>query len=302
MNTTFWGPSGWEFLHTLTFIYPVNPSFGDKVKMREFMNSLCFILPCKYCRLSFTKYIKSLPIDEYLESRDTMIDWLYKIHNKINKKLRIQGFCKHSNPELTTVTRHYKTITQHICKLLNKNTEIVKTKSNNEITIIKNTINYICNLGQDFLGSIIFNYQGYFTNCHTGNEKVRIVSVYNTFFNSIIPLLCSYISKFCKDGKDCVARYKDESYTKFNIRSILMQNEPYSKLVKWFYKCDDLCSLEDTYTTEEKYETHFNKHIVMSCDNPIASKKNKTCRNTVTRKNRTKRRFTTKKSIKSLNI
>ena len=121
----------------------------------------------------------------------------------------------------------------------------------------------------------MFNYQGYFTNCHTGDEKVKIVSVYHTFFNSIIPLLCSYISKFCKDGKDCVARYKDKPYTKFTIRSILMQNEPYSKLVKWFYKCDELCSLEDIYTTEEKYENHFNKHIVMSCDNPIASKNNK---------------------------
>ena len=59
MNTTFWGPSGWKFLHTLTFIYPITPSFNDKVKMREIMYSICFILPCKYCRLSFTKYIKS---------------------------------------------------------------------------------------------------------------------------------------------------------------------------------------------------------------------------------------------------
>ena len=33
MNTTFWGPSGWEFLHTLTFIYPIKPTFNDKVKI-----------------------------------------------------------------------------------------------------------------------------------------------------------------------------------------------------------------------------------------------------------------------------
>jgi len=90
MNTTFWGPDGWQFLHTLTFIYPVKPSFGDKVKMREFMNSLGLILPCKYCRLSFTKYIKGLSIDDYLDSRTLIIEWLYKIHNKFNKKLRIK--------------------------------------------------------------------------------------------------------------------------------------------------------------------------------------------------------------------
>ena len=62
MNTTFWGPSGWEFLHTLTFIYPIKPSYNDKVKMQKFMTSIEYILPCKYCRTSFTKYIKTLPI------------------------------------------------------------------------------------------------------------------------------------------------------------------------------------------------------------------------------------------------
>ena len=307
MNTTFWGPSGWQFLHTLTFIYPESPTFSDKVKMHEFMYSLSFILPCKYCRLSFTKYIKSLPIDGYLDSRKLIVEWLYKIHNKINKKLRIQGFCKHSNPELSNVIKHYESITENIYKMLNGD-----EKSNEKSNKGKNVINYICNLGSDFLGSVVFNYQGYFTNCHTGNEKVKIVSVYNTFFNSIIPMILAYIQKFCKEGKDCVARYKEDLRKKdeinekniknikniknFNIRSILSQNEPYSKLVKWFYNCDDLCTMKDMYTSEENYENHFKKHIVMSCDNPKTSKKTKTCRKAAFqkaafRKSRTKAAF-----------
>ena len=278
MNTTFWGPSGWQFLHILTFIYPETPSFNDKVKMREFMNLLCFILPCKYCRLSFTKYIKSCSIDDYLDSRTTIVEWLYKIHNKINKKLRIQGFCKHSNPELSSVIKHYEADIEKIYKILNNtNTNTNTNTKQNEQTRAKETINYICNRGAQFLGSIVFNYQGYFTNCHTGNEKVRIVAVYHTFFNSIIPLICSYISKFCKDGKDCIARYK-ENMPKYNIRSILSQNEPYTKLVNWFYECDDLCTIKLIYGTEENYQNQFNKHIVMSCDNPKSNTKGKTCR------------------------
>ena len=279
MNTTFWGPSGWQMLHTLTFIYPNSPSFSDKVKMRDFMYSLSYILPCKYCRLSFTKYIKSLPIDNYLDYRQLIIVWLYKIHNKINKKLRILGFCKHSNPELSNIIKHYEPIIENIYKMLNGDS--------NETKKIKNIINYICNFGSDFLGSVVFNYQGYFSNCHTGNEKVRIVSVYNTFFNSIIPMILAYIAKFCKEGKDCVSRY---TIPKFNIRSILSQNEPYSKLVKWFYECDDLCTMKNMYTTEEEYEKHFKKHIVMSCDNPINknNKNHKTCRKAGFKKSRTK--------------
>ena len=180
MNTTFWGPSGWEFLHTLTFLYPEQPSYNDKVKMQNFMKSISFILPCKYCRISFTKYSNSLPITDYLDTKETMVEWLYKIHNKVNKKLRGQGFCKYENPDLNNVKNKYKPILEHITNLCSHNTN---TNTRQEI------INYICNLGRDFLGSIIFNYQGYFSNCHSGDEKIQIVTTYNTFFNSIIPLI-----------------------------------------------------------------------------------------------------------------
>ena len=278
MNTTFWGPDGWKFLHILTFIYPENPNSDEKIKMKRFMNSICFILPCKYCRLSFTKYMKSLPIDDYLDSRDLCIEWLYKIHNKVNKKLRIQGFCKHSNPELADIKLHY---TKDITTIY----DMMNNSKDNKIKRVKNVIHYICNVGANFLGSIVFNYQGYYTNCHTTNEKTIIVLVYENFFNSIIPMICSYISNFCKDGIDCVSRYKN-NIPKFNIRYILSQNEPYTKLIKWFYKCDDLCTMKDIYTTEEKYEAHFNKHIVASCDNPTLKKGKtiKSCRATFSKK------------------
>jgi len=196
MNTTFWGPSGWEFLHTLTFIYPEKPSYNDKVKMQHFMNSINYILPCKYCRISFTKYSQSLPINDYLDSREQIIEWLYKIHNKVNKKLRKQGFCKYDNPELSTVKDKYKTILEHITSLCKKKTQY-KTQHNDKQ--IQDSVTYICNLGRDFLGSIVFNYQGYFSNCHSGDEKVKIVSVYHTFFNSIILLISSYIEKLQKE-------------------------------------------------------------------------------------------------------
>ena len=71
----------------LTFIYPEQPSYSDKVKMQQFMKSISYILPCKYCRISFAKYSISLPIIDYLDNREKMIEWLYKIHNKVNKKL-----------------------------------------------------------------------------------------------------------------------------------------------------------------------------------------------------------------------
>ena len=286
MNTTFWGPSGWKFLHTLTYIYPENPSFSDKVKMREFMNSLYLILPCKYCRASFLKYSNSLPINEYLDSRVMMIEWLYKIHNKVNKKLRTQGFCKHSNPDESTVASIYNPILEHINNIINNESEQTNKRT-------QEAINYICNLGSDFLGSIIFNYQGYFTNCHTSDEKIKIISVYQSFFNSIIPLIYCCLAKLCKDGKECVFRYEIK---KFKIRNILTHLEPYSKLIGWFYKCNSLCSLEDIFKTQDLYEKHFEKHIVSSCNNPNTDNV-KSCRNIKKNNKNTKTKKHSKKKL-----
>ena len=296
MNTTFWGPSGWEFLHTLSFIYPDKPSYNDKVKMQHFMNSINYILPCKYCRISFTKYTKSLPIDDYLESKDKMVEWLYKIHNKVNKKLRKQGFCKYENPELSLVKDKYKSILEQLYS-------ICKNKKNiNNNNCIQDSVTYICNLGRDFLGSIVFNYQGYFSNCHSGDEKVKIVSVYHTFFNSIIPLISSYIYKIqkelinnntntntnCNNNTNTVSRYiytKDKQYNKdkqFKIRTILTQNEAYTKLIKWFYNCKELCSesIHNSFKTFEDYMSYYSKNIVLTCNTPVDIKGDiiKSCR------------------------
>ena len=293
MNTTFWGPSGWEFLHTVTFIYPVKPSYNDKVKMQQFMNTINYILPCKYCRISFTKYTKNLPINDYLDSREKIVEWLYKIHNKVNKKLRKQGFCKYDNPELSTVKDNYKTILEHItslCKKNNDNNDNDNDNDNDKHISNKDSINYICNLGRDFLGSIVFNYQGYFSNCHTGDEKVKIVSVYHTFFNSIIPILSSYIEKLQKEltntNTNNVSRYtytKKNKYAKdntFKIRTILTQNEAYTKLIKWFYNCKELCTINNKFDTFEDYMSYYSKNIVLTCNTPVDIKGDiiKSCR------------------------
>ena len=307
MNTTFWGPSGWVFLHTLTFIYPETPNYTDKVAMQNFMNSISYILPCKYCRISFTKYSNSLPITKYLDNREKVIEWLYKMHNKVNKKLRGQGFCKYSNPELSLIKDKYKPILEHINNLCSN----INTHKHEHS--IQNIITYICNLGRDFLGSIIFNYQGYFSNCYSGDEKIKIVSVYHTFFNSIIPLICSYISKMNKfisiQCSEFVSRYKINNSINsfnniFNIKNILSQNEAYTKLIKWFYNCKLLCSFDDkVINTFDKYMNYYSKNIVLSCSNPIDKKdknKIKTCRKNPKKNMHKSIKKSMKKSMKKL--
>jgi hypothetical protein len=103
MDTKFWGPSGWKLLHTLTFTYEPR---RQKEAMKEFLETLPFILPCKFCRHSLTEYYCELPPN--LTSAATLSRWLWSIHNKVNSKLRSQGQTLPPDPTYAAVKRMYE--------------------------------------------------------------------------------------------------------------------------------------------------------------------------------------------------
>ena len=88
MLTSIWGPSMWHFLHTMSFNYPVNPSLEDKNNYREFILSLQYILPCKYCRQNLTNNLKIHPLSmDKMKDRDSFSRYIYKLHETVNKML-----------------------------------------------------------------------------------------------------------------------------------------------------------------------------------------------------------------------
>ena len=88
MLTSVWGPSLWHFLHTMSFNYPVHPSEEDKKHYREFVMSLKYILPCKYCRINLKKNLKAIPLNKKaLKNRNNFSKWMYCLHEHINKML-----------------------------------------------------------------------------------------------------------------------------------------------------------------------------------------------------------------------
>jgi hypothetical protein len=88
MLTSVWGPSMWHFLHTMSFNYPVNPNSEDKKHYSDFVYSLRYVLPCKYCRINLTSNLKANPIREcHLKSRETFSKYIYRLHEIVNKRL-----------------------------------------------------------------------------------------------------------------------------------------------------------------------------------------------------------------------
>jgi len=281
MDTTFWGPSGWLFLHSIIALYPENATDEDHILIIKFMEIISDILPCKYCRTSFHKYMKTLKITNYLHSTALLQEYLYKLHNKVNSKLRRQGYCDIINPELDTIIKKYNTF------VINGLSHIHIHIKQAPAIVMQHMINYICNLGYQFIGSIVFNYQGYYSNCHTTYEKTQIISTYNNFFNILQIILSTYIGKLHPEYK----HYRNQFIiNKININKILTSIEPYTKLKLWFYNCVALCNTNvnvinthhnthhnthlrmPLFTSYENYEMYFNKHIVSYCNTPKITK------------------------------
>ena len=89
MLTSVWGPSLWHYLHTMSFNYPVNPTDVQKRYYKQFVMSLKYVLPCKYCRMNLRKNLKAVPLnDNALKNRDNFSKWMYDLHEHINTMLK----------------------------------------------------------------------------------------------------------------------------------------------------------------------------------------------------------------------
>jgi hypothetical protein len=77
-----WGPSLWQYLHTLSF--SVNQD--NKESIRAFFVLLPDILPCSSCSPHLREIYKKLPIPDDLSST-TCSKWVFDVHNAVNADL-----------------------------------------------------------------------------------------------------------------------------------------------------------------------------------------------------------------------
>jgi hypothetical protein len=104
MDTRFWGPSGWKLLHLISL-----------VKLNDFhapfLETIPYILPCKFCRASLTDYYRKHPYEMEkgrINPKLNMEKWMFTIHNCVNDKLRSQGLHAEANPTYSEVKKNNK--------------------------------------------------------------------------------------------------------------------------------------------------------------------------------------------------
>ena len=80
-----WGPGAWDFLFTVAKAYPDSPSYSEKLKMRRFLESLDYCLPCEKCRDNFACEVGKLE-DRDLQNSRSVILWLKDLRMKIRER------------------------------------------------------------------------------------------------------------------------------------------------------------------------------------------------------------------------
>lgn len=95
LMTRLWGPSGWLFLHCITYGYPykIDPTNQEHLEKQNdyyrFFYYLGKVLPCKYCRNSYDDFFSTKSLMTCLGSRKDLTKWLYDVHNLVNDKLGV---------------------------------------------------------------------------------------------------------------------------------------------------------------------------------------------------------------------
>ncbi len=91
MNVSRWGPSAWTVLHGLSDRLPAILSKGQVDFLVDLSRQLESVLPCIYCRQSYSQFYQEVPLERILTyNRPYRILWdwwIWVIHNKVNRKL-----------------------------------------------------------------------------------------------------------------------------------------------------------------------------------------------------------------------
>jgi hypothetical protein len=87
MPPEVWGPIIWCTLHVVSLSYPDEPSYSEKRAAKEFFNALGYLLPCPVCRTHFREILQAIPVENWLDDRKSLTEWVWMAHNRVNQRL-----------------------------------------------------------------------------------------------------------------------------------------------------------------------------------------------------------------------
>ena len=85
MNSSIWGPHGWEFIHSVALGFPIKATAKEQADYRSFFVNIQHVLPCPVCKDHYRENLKVYSIDEAVLHHQTLFNWTVDMHNEVNK-------------------------------------------------------------------------------------------------------------------------------------------------------------------------------------------------------------------------
>ncbi len=92
MSPDVWGPIFWQTMHIVSLGYNPEPSKQEQEDAIKFYTSLKTMLPCGICRAHYSEFLREMPVEQAVGSRDDLIYWVFRLHNKVNNNLGKREF------------------------------------------------------------------------------------------------------------------------------------------------------------------------------------------------------------------
>jgi len=87
--TSVWGPMGWMTLHSISLLYPEQPSSYDRDILKSFLRAFAESMTCPHCerhfKAMFENYTRKHP--EWANSRFDLFLFVARAHNTVNRRL-----------------------------------------------------------------------------------------------------------------------------------------------------------------------------------------------------------------------
>jgi len=87
MGPAIWGPLFWKTMHIVSLGYSSTPTSEEQEGVAAFYESLTTAIPCPICKHHYAHFLKEMPVRNAVQNRDTLIEWVFEIHNKVNVEL-----------------------------------------------------------------------------------------------------------------------------------------------------------------------------------------------------------------------
>lgn len=131
LDPNIYGPWYWNFLYTIALIYPDNPNDTIIKKYWELIMNFPLFIPNEEHAKTFSHFIDLYPPQPYLSCKESLVKWVWYIHNKINIYI--------GKPEIS----YYKAMSNYYDNYKLKNIKKEEEKKNKHIFIFTSVIIFL---------------------------------------------------------------------------------------------------------------------------------------------------------------